>query len=222
MAQRDSRLTRWEIVLRGLATTLAALALGLTGFRVITPQLAVSHKTLAVARNHLVPPKEREDFDALAANSIWSGQRLLTLLSHVELANYNREFVNWKLDDQIYRKFVLSPIIDPAFDGEMNWRRPLWESCYPRVRKEQSIETAAEVVVRHLRERVTIVEGENLSPGVESVWLRQITNAKGFERAYVAALRSVGIPSRLNSRNQAELLGADGWEPAPRPLVADW
>ena len=31
-----------------------------------------------------------------------------TLLEHVELANYNRGLVNWKVDEQVYREFVLS------------------------------------------------------------------------------------------------------------------
>ena len=39
---------------------------------------------------------------------------------------------------------VLSPEIDSAFDGDLNWRRELWENFYPRIRKENSAETAAE------------------------------------------------------------------------------
>lgn len=144
------------------------------------------------------------------------------LLGHVELSNYNRELINWKLDDKTYREFVLSPVIDPASDGELNWRRPLWESFYPRIRKEQIIESAAEIVVRHLRERVTIAEGENFAIGVESIWLRQITNERGFETIYVAALRSAGIPARLNVQRRAEFFSEGKWRLAPRPVVVSW
>jgi len=218
-AQSGSKLTRWEIVLRGFATILATLALGLTAFHLITPQLGVSNKTLAAARGYLIQPNQRHDFDFLVAESVWAGQRLKTLLAHVELANYNRELVNWKLDDQIYRAFVLSPQIGAAFEEELNWRRPLWESCYPRVRRAQSLEAAAEIVVRHLRERVTIAKGENLPPGVESIWRRQLTDARGFELLYVAALRSTGIPARLDSQARVEFWAETGWKPAPRPLI---
>jgi hypothetical protein len=146
-------------------------------------------------------------------------QRLKTLITHVEVANYDRELLNWKLDDKLYREFVLSPVIEPDPGAELNWRRSLWESFYPRIRMEQSLEAAAEIVVRHLRERVTIAELENPRLGIESTWVHQITNARGFERAYVAALRSVGIPARLDVTGHAEFWSADAWRPAPRPLI---
>ena len=50
----------------------------------------------------------------------------------------------------------------------------------------------AEIVVRFLRERVTIAQGAGL-PGVGAeAWQRQVTNERGFEAIYVAALLSVG------------------------------
>jgi hypothetical protein len=57
------------------------------------------------------------------------------LLEHVELAHYNPEHINWKLDEQVYPEFVLSAQIDPGADGDLNWRRPLWENFYPRIRR---------------------------------------------------------------------------------------
>jgi hypothetical protein len=80
----------------------------------------------------------------------------------------------------------------------------LWENFYPRIRREQSPEAAAEVVVRFLRERVTIAEGSDLPGAGAEIWQRQITNERGFEAVYVAAMRSVGVPSRLGLRGQAE------------------
>jgi predicted esterase len=218
-AGRRRKLRPWEIALRWLAAIWATLALGLTAIHLATPQCEVSEKTLALARKYLIQLEQQPDFDFLAAKSIWTGLRLKTLLTHVELANYNRGLVDWKLGDESYRAFVLSPQIDLAFAGELNWRRSLWESFYPRVRREQSLDAAAEIVVRHLRERVTIVEGDEVPTGVESIWIQQITNAKGFERIYVAALRSTGIPARLDSQGHAEFWSGVGWKPAPRPLI---
>jgi hypothetical protein len=98
----------------------------------------------------------------------------------------------------------------------------LWENFYPRIRKEQSPEAAAEIVVRFLRERVTIAEGNGLPAAVAEIWQRQITNERGFEAVYVAALRSVGIPARMGERKQAELFADGKWQAAPRPLVERW
>ena len=209
----------WEIGLRWFAAVLAAAALAQTALHLVPPRLPISERTLAIARKHLVPPKERSDFEFLAAKPCWSGKRLKRLLEHVELANYNRELINWKLDEQVYRQFVLSPEIDPVADGDLNWRRPLWENFYPRIRKEQGSEAAAEIVVRFLRERVTIAQGANLPTVVAGIWERQITNERGFEAVYVAASRSAGVPARLDSRQRAELWTGSTWQAAPRPLI---
>jgi hypothetical protein len=95
--------------LRWLAAILATAALAQTALQFISPRLPISERTLAIVRKHLVAPKERSDFELLAAKPFWAGRRLRTLLEHVELANYNREFINWKLDQQVYQQFVLSP-----------------------------------------------------------------------------------------------------------------
>jgi hypothetical protein len=254
-----------------IAAILAAAALGQTALHLVPPCLPIGDRTLSIARKHLVQAGEMSDFEYLAAAPVWRGQPLKTLLEHVKLAHYNRELVNWKLDDQMYREFVLSPIIaearpeaagSPAGSlpgvlagagngGEtpptpaagtvgLRWRRVLWENFYPRVRREQSPEAAAEIVVRFLRERVTVVEESRkqkvesrnqeegagdrwrVAGGVAGIWERQITDERGFEVVYVAALRSVGVPSRLGSQGWAELWTGSAWQPAPRPLVEAW
>jgi hypothetical protein len=212
----------WDIGLRWLAAILATVALAQTMVHLVAPRLAVSNCTLSIARKHLVQAKRRNDFDFLATDPVWRGMPLMTLLSHLELAEYTRELVNWKLDDQIYRDFVLSPGIDPAADGDLNWRRELWENFYPRIRREQDPEAAAEIVVRFLRERVTVSQGSRLPSVVTDIWQRQITNERGFASIYVAALRSVGIPSRLDSQGHTVFWIESAWRPAPRPFIISW
>jgi hypothetical protein len=173
----------------------------------------------------LVQPKEKADFEALAGRPIWSGQKLKTLLEHVELANYNRELINWQLDDKIYRDFVLSPVIERATSNQqpatnLDWRRLLWEEFYPRVRHESSPEDAAKIVVRHLRERVTIASLPNQPREVPNIWLKQVTDEAGFQIIYIAALRSVGVPARLDVQGQAEFYDGAKWVPAPSPSVS--
>ncbi|HEX5222574.1 MAG TPA: hypothetical protein VFZ59_23670, partial [Verrucomicrobiae bacterium] len=204
---QPSTLNFFNFGLRWLVGIVAVAALGLTVMHLGVPQLAVSERTLNLARKFLVPPKEQSDFEYLAAKPIWSGQPLKTLLQHAHLANYNRTLVNWKLEDQLYREFVLSPeifsppglaatvstnsgavdvrprnvqdreisadsrprlhcgerenavitsppaTINPQPPTDLNWRRPLWEHFYPRVRKESDPLAAAEVVLRLLPEK---------------------------------------------------------------------
>lgn len=216
------KLTRLEIVLRVAAVALAVLALTVTAVHLVPQNWVVSERLLAFSRRVLVQPKERANFEFLAAQPVWRAQRLGTLLTHVHLATYNRELVNWKLDDRIFQDFVLSPVIGADSSSNLNWRRPLWEEFYPRIRRESSPGNAARIVARHLRECVTIMDIPYPPRDVLTIWLRQITDRAGFEVIYVAALRSVGIPSRIGSELQAEIWDGTKWTDAPRPSVVSW
>jgi hypothetical protein len=104
----------------------------------------------------------------------------------------------------------------------MNWWRPLWGGVFPRRLQESSPPDAAQIVVRHLRERVTMADLPDLSHEVPEIWLRQITDEAGFEIIYVAALRSVGVPARLDSNHHAEFWDGDKWQAAPDPVIRSW
>jgi len=200
------------------AVVLGTLAVADTALHLVPPRLEIGPATLQIARSHLLAPKWRADFETLAAMPIWQGQRLQTLLTHVELAHYTvYELVNWKIEDALYRSFVLSPIIVQG-EWELNWRRELWENFYPRVRHENTTSDAAEIVVRFLRQRETIVPGHPKQPGIESMWNGHIVNPEDFEILYTAALRSVGVPARLNPSRQAEFWTGTAWKTAPAPL----
>ena len=219
VSPKKLRLSRGQITFRWLAILLATWALTETGIHLATPHFPVGSTTLSIARRFLVQGKQRADFEFLSTLPIWEGRPLDTLLAHVELAGYNRALVNWKLDDRMYRDFVLSPVITGNASEKMNWRRFLWEDLCPRVRAEPSLEEAARIVVRRLRGRVTISVGSNLSHEVPTIWLGQITDEVGFEIIYVAALRSVGIPARLDASGRATFWGDSRWEAAPEPAI---
>ncbi|MCL4790391.1 MAG: hypothetical protein KJ070_27015, partial [Verrucomicrobia bacterium] len=126
------------------------------------------------------------------------------------------------LDEQMYQQFVLSPTVDRLPVSELDWRRKLWENFYPRVRREREPALAAVVIVRFLRERVGVDPAFRNRVGVETIWTQQMTDESGFERVYVAALRSVGVAARLNERSQTELWDGSAWRAAPRPVTANW
>lgn len=90
---------------------------------------------------------------------------------------------------------------------------------YPRVRKEQDPIAAATTTVRFLRERVTIDPASCDKVGPETVWSLGRGDQQGFNRVYVAALRSIGLPSRLNSAGEVEIWAGEDWKPAPQPLI---
>jgi hypothetical protein len=217
--QPQSLDVRSSIALRVLAVLVALVAIGLTGIHLITPRLPVSDWTLAVARLWIIPEHERPDVEWLLQNETWRGKRLRTLIEHAHLAGYNRQLVNWQIDDTMYREYVLSPEIDAAADGQMDWRRRLWESFYPRVRREHDEESAAEIVVRHLRERVTIASNAAGPVEIAESWQRQMANERKFEALYVAAMRSVCIPARLNDDGRAEFHRQSQWKLAPRAVL---
>jgi len=189
-------LTRGEIALRWLAVLLATWALAESALHLVLPHFPVSDTTLSIAGRYLVQAKQHNDFEYLAAQPIWQGEKLKTLLDHVELAGYNRELINWHLDDSLYRDYVLSPVITGNSGEQLNWRRPLWEEFYPRIRHESSLEYAAKIVARHLREHLTIAPDYPMQSSVDTMWGHQIVNQEDFEIIYTAALRSVGVPCR--------------------------
>jgi len=190
------RLSRGEIPLRWLAVLLATWASAESAIHLVPPHFSVSDTTLSIAHRYLIQAKQHNDFAFLAAQPIWQGEKLKTLLEHAELASYNRELINWHLDDQIYRDYVLTPVITGNSGEQLNWRRPLWEEFYPRIRHESSLEYAAKIVARHLREHLTIAPDYPMQSSVDTMWGHQIVNQEDFEIIYTAALRSVGVPCR--------------------------
>jgi dienelactone hydrolase len=219
VSPEQPKLSRGEIAFRCVTVLLAAWALAETAIHVATPYFPIRSTTLSIARRFLVQPKQRANFEYLTAQPIWHGQRLETLLDHVELAGYNRQSVNWQLDDKLYRDFVLAPVITGNDGEQLNWRRPLWKEFYPLIRHESSLEDAASTVVRHLRERVTIATVPNVPREVPAICFRQITDEAGFEVIYVAALRSVGVPARLDGSGHAAFWGDGKWQTAPQPAI---
>jgi transglutaminase-like putative cysteine protease len=192
-------------------------AIAESALHLIPLQSKITPQTLEFARGHLIPPEWKNDFETLAALPIWREQPLRTLFGHLELAHYTTyQLENWKVDEETYHHYVLSPAIT-GDDRELNWRRSLWDNFYPRVRHESSLQNAASIVGQFLRQRVTIASDYPGAPGIESAWNVRVANPSDFECLYVAALRSVGIPARLNASRHTEYWTGQTWESAPRP-----
>lgn len=221
-ARPRRRLTAIEIALRAVAVFLGGWAAVLTAIHLLLPRLPVNDWTLDLARGFLVRPEHRSDFEFILQAAPCRGKRLGAVLQHVELANLQRNHFYKDLDVGVFRHFVLSPVVDALPLLELDWRRTLWENFYPRIRRENEPVAAARTVVGFLRQRVGISARFPYRVGVETIWTQGMTDAAGFERIYVAALRSVGIAARLGGDGKAELLVGNQWQPAPRPLISSW
>ena len=205
--------SRWEIWLRRAAWALGIAAFSESAILISTPLFRVNNTTLAISRHYLVPPSAVADLNLLATNAVWNDKKLKPLLQHASLANYNRQLINWKLDEQVYRDYVLSPLIDPQRDGQLAWRRKLWEYFYLPIRKENDPGAAAEIVLKFLHQRTTSVETGPIT--IEAMWQQKQADSRGFDALKVAAFRSVGIPARLNENSQAEIFADGKWQIAP-------
>jgi len=199
------------------AAVLFASALGLSAFHVLLPCLTITNRTLSLARRYSVTPSAIGDFDSIGALPVWQGQQVRTLLEHVELSHYNRDLVNWQVSDEMYREFVLNPVIDPALTNELHWRRNLWEYFYPRIRKEPTTASAAGSVIRQLRERVRVSTATTGEPDFSRAWYGKEVSKQEFQLLCVAALRSVGVPARVNPVGESEFHDGTSWKPVSSP-----
>jgi hypothetical protein len=217
-----SAANRTRLIVKVAAVTSVIAGCGAVAFYVELPRLPADEDIVSLARTVLVQPRLRNDFDYLAQNSLSDGQPLAPLLEQLKLAERLRRQFYSNLDDVTFRKYILSPEIASLPLDEVNWRQTLWEIFYPSVRSKSDPGQAARIVIRLLREHVGIDSTYNYRVGVETIWTEEMTDESGFERIYVAALRSVGIAARLNGAGQAELLEGNQWESAPRPLIASF
>jgi len=103
-----------------------------------------------------------------------------------------------------------NPGVNPA-------ERPAGHAVVPRRPANHPEHRLARIVVRHLRERVTIAPLASPPRAVPEIWLRQVTDAAGFQVITVAALRSVGVPARLDANGRAEFYDGSKWQVAPEP-----
>jgi hypothetical protein len=123
---------------------------------------------------------------------------------------------------------------NPQPSDDFGWRRALWEYFYPRIRKESSLEAAAEIVVRHLNEvcgrRGNETQTEKaqvrsqkpeMAKSIAEIWQQREASDAEFARVCVAAWRAVGIPARLAAAGCAEFWNGTEWKEISRPLAAD-
>ncbi len=210
------------ILIEGMAMVTATAAILVTGIHLGLPRFAVNNQTVPLAETFLVQSRLQGDFEYLVSDPANIGKELGALLDHVELADLQRHQFYPSVSDELYHQYMLSPKIEPLPLNELNWRRTLWENLYPRVRHESDPAAAARMVALFLRQRIGINPAYSYRVGVETIWTEQMTDEAGFDRLYVAGLRSVGVLARLDEKKHAELFADNRWQPAPRPVISSF
>jgi dienelactone hydrolase len=207
--------SRWLWWSAGVAAVAAVLV---SAAHLALPLLRANETTVRLARAWNVRPELRADFDWLVSQPGAPNCRLRDLLEHLNLAALQRGQFAASLPEHEWREYVVSPWI-AGTDEDIAWRRELWETLQPRVRRETDAEQAAMTVARQICLRVRFM-GEPARPAnPRLVWRTGVGGREDFDRLYVAALRSVGIAARLTAMNLCELFRHGKWQPAPRPPI---
>jgi hypothetical protein len=202
-----------------MAFPLTVGVLAIAAIYLILPQMPAGGNVLSLAETLLVPARLTEDFEYVTKSQDCREMQVSAVLDQVKLADLERRQFYKNIDDSSYRDYILSPRVDLLPLDELDWRRTLWKNFFPPVQQESDPVKAAKIVIRKLREQVGIDPSYDYPVGVETIWREQMTDEVGFERIYVACLRSVGIAARLDENCQAELFVDGQWRPTPRPPV---
>lgn len=215
-----------------MAVGLAGLAVVISGVLIGVDHLPAQGLVARVAETVLLPKRYGEDWRWLV-EQFGNEMTVSELREHVELAGLQRRWFFRDTDLEIYRRFVLWPVLGgggsgpaesrggpPRVTGQRpvvpGWRRTLWERFAPRVRKSHSAGEAVEIIVGHLRERVT--PGLKPAGGIMSAWRQGNGSREEWAGLYLAAIRAVGIPARRNSGEGVEFWEEGQWMEAPRPM----
>lgn len=205
-------------VLLNLVTWFACIiALSVTGLNLLVPELKVNGFSLSMAKSFL-HRSHAEDISFLGQQKAVGEIKLKTLLQDAQLANLQRHQFYSSLESGLFQQYILSPQIDSQ-SSAWNSREELWEYFQPRIRKQHDPLLGAKIIVDYLLERVGIDSSYSADQDVDTIWIQKMASEDGFQRIYVAALRSAGIAARLNDLNQAELWTGQAWTAAPGPPI---
>jgi hypothetical protein len=205
---------RWLRIGASISLIMATLV---SAAHLALPLFHAAPTTLKLARQWCVRPELRGDFDWITEQPGAKSCRIRDLLEHLNLASLQRVQFAASLPENEWREFVLSPWIEGAV-GAIVWRRELWETIQPRVRRETDAEQAATIVARQLCLRVRFQAEQTMPAEPRHIWLSGVGARKDFDLMYVAGLRSVGIGARLNDMSKCEMFYGGKWQQAPRPF----
>jgi len=216
VVREPAKAARWLTVCTSVAVIVATMV---SAAHLALPILRATPTTLKLARQWCVRPELRADFDWLAQRPGASKCRIRDLLEHLNLASLQRGQFVGALPEIEWREFVLSPWIEGT-DEDITWRRELWETLQPRVRRETDAEQAATIVARQLCLRTRFIPESHHTKDPRLIWETGVGSRDDFDLIYLAALRSVGIPARRKTDGACEIFNGQTWTPAPRPPLS--
>lgn len=206
--------------LRRMAWLTAIIATGTTGICLLLPQCEATGFSVWVA-GLLLARSHTDDLGFLGRQETMAHKiKLETLLQHVQLADLQRHVFYKEPTTDLFQKYILSPRIDSQC---ANWssRKELWDYFQPRLRNQHDPVAGAKMVLDYLQERVGIDSKYTANRDVDVIWIQGMVDEAGFERIFVAALRSIGIAARLNEFGRVEIWTGQTWVDAPAAVTLD-
>ena len=223
--RRDVESLKPNRVLLAVSALACAFAMVNSALHLALPLWPATPRTINWAERSIVRPELKESFRWLATQleripataHRGAAPQLRTLLEHAELAALQRDVTDWTVTEDLWREWILSPWIEGPQD-DMQWRRMLWQHFHPRVRRESNPAAAVEIVARQLALRLQVRDGAPVGDTIREMWAQGTTDQEGFDRLYMATLRSVGVPTRVGDNGRPEFHNGEKWRAAPRPF----
>lgn len=208
----------------GLAASVAIVLLSLQiGIHWLLPLMPASRATIWLAGRLLVANEMKADWAWLTHESSPHLQTIAEYSDNMRLASLERNSYYDMLEHGMYRRFLLSIAIDDLLRIDSEWRVEMWQAISPWSKQSRNAREGTRVVGLILREHLTVkrAAGKRSGTTISEMWQGELTDEKGFQRLYVAALRSVGIAARLDADRHAEFWTGERWEGTPKPMFVE-
>ncbi|MCX6952704.1 MAG: hypothetical protein NTV51_11150 [Verrucomicrobia bacterium] len=179
----------------------------------VVSDTAVGEWSSGAAGMFLIDADERADWNWLLSEGRMPPPRVSLLVEQTKLARRALKALYGHLEPELYRRYLLSASLGGDLETDWRWRRLLWDSLVQHMRAAESPEVGAQIVRRVISERMSLSDGTH--PSVYAMWTEGAVARDELPRLHLAALRAVGIASRVNPAGQMEIWARDGWVVTP-------
>lgn len=178
--------------------------------------LGLRHRLMGIR----LQPLEREDWNHLTWEYGFSTLPWAAALEHIRWTHTWFKTPPESIRRDLWLTDVLNPWADdPRSPKDWRLRRQLLEYLAPRVPQASSPIDRASRVAQCTREMVGMSDHAVIWKGGMEAWKMAWTDEAGWERLYIAGLRSVSLPARLGADGRATLWAMGQWMDAPRPFL---
>jgi len=149
-----------------------------------------------------------------ASSSDFEDASIASTFAAARTVRINKVTLSWAKHNTT--EYVLSSFEDINGYRPSSWRRVLWREVYPRAHKSSGAINAADEIIAYVATRICVRPDVNQSGNysILEIWERRHTDRLGLQLVSAAALRSVGIPTRLLPDGTLIFFARGQWRPA--------